>query len=279
MRCLYCYERDKTSTYSWDEVKALIDNIVEHNRDGEFTVEYLGGEPMLAFDLIRKATSYLEEIAGVEVHSYDITTNGTIAHDELIAFMRWNPKVSFHASMDGTKFMNSLRITKGGVNSHDLVMQNLDTLAAHGLAGRTSVHMVTHPYNVAYLARGVDHLYSQGIRCIGVGTVESTIRIGKEYCDRFVSELDAVSERIHQGHYPGLFVDVLHSLKPLSDTRHYIRDGSGKIIAETYGRTRGDITQTSVYNSAATSSPIGDLITDLRETVYHRHQARLKGVN
>jgi len=82
-RCVYCYEKDKYSTYTWEEVKELIDNIVKYNR--RFNIEFLGGEPLLAFDLIKKSVDYLESMNDIEVEQYVITTNGTILTDEMIS--------------------------------------------------------------------------------------------------------------------------------------------------------------------------------------------------
>lgn len=273
-----CYERDKTSTYTWDEIKELIDNIVEYNVEKEFDIEYLGGEPLLAFDLIKKATAYMKSLKNVKIRHYGITTNGTILNDEIVQFLKENEDVSWNASMDGNEFMNQLRVFKDtGINSHDVVMANHKRLAEEIGVNRISIHMVTHPYNIGYLSKGIDHLYINGVRNIGIGTIESTIIIGKEYTDRFIKELDIVSEKICSGEYPDLNIDVLNHLKPRSDVRHYIRDSVGKVIAETYGRSKSDITQQNEetnYNAVAVGSQIGTLIQDIREIVYMNHQNR-----
>lgn len=31
MNCTYCYEQDKTSTYTWDEIKGVLDGIVANS--------------------------------------------------------------------------------------------------------------------------------------------------------------------------------------------------------------------------------------------------------
>ena len=69
-----------------------------------------------------------------------------------------------------------------------------------------------------------------------------------------------------------LYVDLLMGLKPKADVRHYVRDISGKVIAESYGRTQDDITDAKVYNAYASESPLGNTIYKLRETVYNYHK-------
>jgi sulfatase maturation enzyme AslB (radical SAM superfamily) len=275
--CAYCYEQDKTSTYTWEEVKSLIDNIVKYNKDKTFQIEYLGGEPLLAFDLIKKSTAYLEDIDSVKVQHYAITTNGTILNDEIIQWLKENPKVSWYASMDGTKFMNQFRVYKTSrINTYEDVIKNYSILLKEIGSHRIGIHMVTHPFNIGYLSKGIDHLYKLGVRSIGVGTVESTIKIDNEYCQRYIKELDTVSKRICNGDYNGLSIDVLNYIKPRSDTRYYIKDDTGKVIAESYGRTTDDITKQDIYNAVATFSRLGDTIQNIRETVYYNHQDNLK---
>lgn len=277
MNCTYCYEKDKTSKYTWEEVKQLIDNIVKFNKDKEFEIEYLGGEPLLAFDIIKKATQYLESIQSVKVKSYAVTTNGTILDDSIIQWLKNNKKIYWFASMDGTKWMNQLRVFKeSGVNSYDIVLRNHKILEKEIGINRIGIHMVIHPYNVAYLTQGIKHLYDNGARNIGVGTIESTIIIDDEYCNRFIEELDVISKELCNGKFDGLNIDVLSYLKPQTDTRYYIKDEKGKVIGESYGRTENDITKANIYNSIATQSQIGNMIEVIREKVYYNHQINLK---
>ena len=86
MQCKYCYEEDKTSIYSWDEIKKFIDILVSKSPD-QFIVEFLGGEPLLAWDLIRQAYEYLESFPNKQIESYALTTNGTILTDEILDYL------------------------------------------------------------------------------------------------------------------------------------------------------------------------------------------------
>ena len=278
MSCVYCYEKDKVSTYTWEEVREFLDRLVANNKEKSFGIEYLGGEPLLAFDIIKKATEYLENIQSISVNDYMITTNGTILNDDIIEFMKKYPNVCWAASMDGNRYMNQLRVFKDtGINSYEVVIENAKEIIEKLGAHRVGIHMVTHPFNIGYLSKGIDHLYHIGIRRIGVGTVENTLAIGEEYASRFIQELSIVSERIANGEYPGLSVDVLESLKPEDDQRYYIKDPiTGKTIGESYGRAKNDITQTNEYNSMAVSSDLSTLINYIRRRVYIIHQENIR---
>lgn len=275
MECLYCYEKDKTSTYTKEEVLSFVDNIVKNRTNNKFNVEFLGGEPLLRFDLIKDVFYHLEENKEIEVGYYCITTNGTILDDEIIQFLKKNKKVKFAASMDGNKTANQMRITKDGKNSHDLVLSNLKKLLENDII--CSVHIVSHPYNVAMLYDSIVHLYNNGIMNIDIGTIESTIKIDENYCKIFISQLKRVSDDIINGTLKELNIGLFNGLKPYSDKRSYIRDSSGKVIGETYGRSNNDITHKDLYNVQICDFEdiIGKMIYNIRKTVYDYHQKKL----
>ncbi len=278
--CLYCYEKDKTSTYAWEEIKELIDKIVRYRTSDQFGIEFLGGEPLLRWDLIKQSYEYLEGLSEVNVMDYVITTNGTIVDEEIADYLSKNKKIRFAASMDGHSWANQLRVFKDSrKNTHDKVIENLNYLRKFGVEG--SIHMVTHPYNVAFISGSIDHLYKQGIRSIDIGTVENTMIIDQEYCDRFIKELDIVSQKIVDGDYPGLSIGLFEWVKPYSDVRSYIRDPkTGKVIAESYGRSGKDITYTDDYKviRCENETDIGKMIYRIRKTVYDNHQKRLRRI-
>lgn len=277
-QCQYCYLDEKEATYTWEEIKELLDNIVMYNIEKEFSIEFLGGEPLLAFDLVEKAYNYLESIKTINVPSYVITTNGTILNEKIIKFLKNNIKVSFFASLDGTPFMNQFRTFKeSGKNTYDIVMKNLTILKDTIGYERIGIHMVTHPYNIAFLSHGIDYLYDKGIRSFGIGTIEKRLIIDDEYCDRFIKELNIVSDYIIQGKYPNIYIDLLESIKPKTDEKHYIKNETGKIIAESYGRSQKDIIDSNVYNSFVGTSTVGDKIYNIRETVYMNHYNKIGG--
>ena len=74
--CLYCYEQDKTSIILGRN-KKFIDDIVEYATNNTFSIEFLGGEPLLSFDLVKRVLS-MENLSDIIIPGYTITTNGTI---------------------------------------------------------------------------------------------------------------------------------------------------------------------------------------------------------
>ena len=272
MDCFYCYEQDKTSQYTKEEVLATVEQIAANCKDEKFGIEFLGGEPLMAFDIVKAVYEYLEENYSGRVEDYVITTNGSILTDEIMEFIKSNSKVVYAVSMDGTRWANQFRRFKNGQNTHEIVVENIKRAVKELPQPQVNVHVVTHPYNVGNLYNSVKYIYNLGIRSIGVGTVESTMDIDAMYCERFVKELAHVSEDIINGTFDGLFIDVLENQPRFNDVRTYIKDENGKVIGETYGRSEGDITSTDIFNSVQTTSKMGDVIVALRACVYENHQ-------
>lgn len=265
--CLYCYEKDKTSTYDWEEVKFLLDNIKENNK-GKYNIEFLGGEPCLRSDLIENTMYYMDPDTAV------ITTNGTVVDEKIINLLRTYPNLFWAASIDGHNFANSLRITKEGKNTHDMVMNNFMKLSACGVPNeQLGAHIVTHHYNVGFLFDSVKHLHNVGFRNIGIGNVESTMRIDDEYCYTYQEQMKKISRAIHAGLLPDIKIDEFNQKKPKEDQRTYIYDDDGKLIGETYGRADNDIISQDIkgINPNPVSSDLGERILQLRHDAHDYH--------
>ena len=179
--------------------------------------------PRIEINPTTGAYEYLESISEIKVNDYVITTNGTILTEEIADYLSKNRKLRFAISMDGHKFSNQLRVFKvSRKNTYDKVMENIELLRKYNV--EPSIHITSHLYNIAYLESSINHLYNKGIRDIDVGTIESTMKIDEEYCNRFISELDIVSQKIIDGTYSGLQIGLFNYLKPHSDIRSYIKE-------------------------------------------------------
>lgn len=280
MDCVYCYEKDKQSEYTWEDLKKVIDDIfLNMPLNTVAHMEFLGGEPLMNFPLLAQAYSYMQENYKNKILNYTITTNGTILNDKIIEFLKANPNVTFAVSMDGLRYSNQLRVMKdaqgNNTNSYEKVVENFKILQEHGLS--PSVHMVTHPYNVAFLFENIKHLYEDlHITSIGIGTVESTMQIDDEYCDTFINQIKKVALYVLALPKSSLYVDLLEGLKSRQDVRTYVTDSSGKLLFESYGRLEGDVTskKTSDYiiSKCDSLSDITEKIYKIREYAYTFYQ-------
>lgn len=279
--CKYCYEQDKTSTYTKEEVLNTVKDIVAHRTSNSFNIEFLGGEPMLAWDNIKAVIQYFKEYKESDLHvNFTITTNGTIINDELIEYLK-NYPINFAISLDGHPFANQFRTFKSnGENTYDKVVENIKILLENNY--RPSVHITTHTWNIGYLFDSLIHLMKLGIYSFGIGTVESTQKFGVEYEDEFLYQLDKFSNFICTNNIEKyIHVDLFDYIKPKEDVRSYIRDVSGKVIAESYGRSGNDISHCDdKYNimRCDNDNELSNRIYKLRSSVYKMHHNRLKSL-
>ncbi len=272
--CLYCYEKDKTSKYTRTEVLEYAQAIID-TASGDFTVEFLGGEPMLEWGHIVAVYELFENSAN-PAQGYTITTNGTIVSEYIGMYLVNNRKLNMSISIDGNKFANQLRVFKNGENTYEKVIANCKFLMDFYNVIPT-IHFTTHKFNVSHIYDSIVLLHSKGLKHIAVGTVESTMPIDKEYCDIYIAQLKKVSDLIKTTNkYKDLYISQFEWLKPKSDIRKYLTDASGKTIGETYGRVENDITSKDSYNVKACNetTSVSEMIYNIRETVYLYHNSK-----
>ena len=280
--CVYCYEPDKTSTYTVDEIYNHIDDIfMEIKKNStQVSVEFLGGEPLLELGLIKLAYERIEQKCGKNIRKYIISSNGTIMNDDILKFLLdTKDRLKLAISLDGKKFSNQLRYFKSSYeNSYDTVVKNIKKLQANNY--NPGVHMVTHPYNVSFLAENVMHIHEDlCIDEIGVGIVESTIHIDKAFCDEFKRQMEKLADYIVSENIP-VHVDMFNILKPYSDNRTYVMEkGTTKVVFESYGRINNPIfNDTTKYDivSDVNKSDTYNMIYDLRKHSYDYYNSLLK---
>lgn len=87
-RCSYCYQKKTNRELDLETVKKAIDFI--HPRlTRECYVNFYGGEPLIAFDLIRKSVAHLERLnrrRNLKIR-YAVSTNGSLLSGEILRFL------------------------------------------------------------------------------------------------------------------------------------------------------------------------------------------------
>lgn len=271
MDCFYCYEQDKKSEYTWEEIKQVIDNIFHSLKNDRAHIEFLGGEPMLRWDLVKQSYEYIMVNYPSSVTEFTITTNGTIVTDEIIEYLKNNKKLSMAISIDGTKYSNQLRYMKNYKCGYDVVVPNIKKLVEGKLD--VQAHIVTHPFNVAWMKDNIEHLHNLGVKLIGIGTIEGTIIIDDVYCNVFKEQIEKISDYVLE--HPDLGIDLFNWIKPKTDVRKYVKDLTGKVIFESYGRVKDDVTYSNNPNyvvEESESSPVSEMIYAIREYAYNFHR-------
>lgn len=137
--CSYCiyggqyeqHEKLSQRPMDWDTLKAAMDFLLAHSIDSDSVrVDFFGGEPMMAFELIERGVNYLRDHAVNPLRQVEvtITSNGTIMNKAMIDFLVRND-VFIQFSIDGgEKLHDRNRLFKG--SNRPSFMRILDNLAA-----------------------------------------------------------------------------------------------------------------------------------------------------
>ena len=133
-RCVYCFEQGFVpETMSRDTADRLIEYILKTKDEGRINLEWFGGEPFVAHDIITYICQRLTD-AGVEFTSA-IVTNGSLINDEITdtAVNVWHLKRA-QVSVDGTRVNYELRKAYPDKRfNYDVVMENILRLAKAGV--------------------------------------------------------------------------------------------------------------------------------------------------
>src|SRR5512140_3579859 len=89
----------------WDTAKNMLDFLVAHSRKSKrVRLDFFGGEPLLAFGLIRRSVEYAKSHIGPDGPETNVTiaSNGTILSEEILEFLVEH-KVYLQFSIDGEK--------------------------------------------------------------------------------------------------------------------------------------------------------------------------------
>ncbi|MGI6048506.1 MAG: radical SAM protein [Petrimonas sp.] len=160
LRCSYCIYSEKNNekqrthssqTMSFQTAKKAIDFFFDHAIDTEeVVIGFYGGEPLVAFDLIKRIAKYVKEISVGKTVYYTITTNGTLMTDEIIDFLVKN-NVILLVSVDGPEEIHDLnrRFAKTGEGSFQTIRENLLRIknTDEEYFKRIAVNMVIDPQN------------------------------------------------------------------------------------------------------------------------------------
>ncbi|MDR2652493.1 MAG: SPASM domain-containing protein [Prevotellaceae bacterium] len=129
-RCPYCFEENKKSVTMADKtIDDLIAFIESHTNAKTMGITWYGGEPLLAFDSIKKILDKLQTLP-IQLKQHNIITNGYYFNNEIIDFFLQNKLNFIQMTVDGNKKRhNRLRRDKDTrQGSYDVILANADKI-------------------------------------------------------------------------------------------------------------------------------------------------------
>ena len=120
LRCVYCYEKDKTSASSFDleRAKKLLSETLSTKTENGTLINIHGGEPLLSYLKIRELCEWAWNQSFPEKFHFFASTNGTFVHGEIQNWFKAHKEdFSLGLSLDGTRAMHNANRS----NSFDLI--------------------------------------------------------------------------------------------------------------------------------------------------------------
>ena len=209
LRCKYCYEPNKTKrTMSFDTLKRVVDFVLDQPVTIDRVVwEFMGGEPLLEFDLIKQAVIYIESEMRRRDHPwrnsrlYATTTNGTMFTPEIKKQLEANRCIfSVGLSLDGIPYVHNMNRS----SSYDRVMENFrwwrETFPWN------TIKATVNKESLPYLADSVIHLVGLGLDKIYMNNVFEDVWDSNDV-DIFREQLYKVADYLlEDGRYERVYV-------------------------------------------------------------------------
>jgi His-Xaa-Ser system radical SAM maturase HxsB len=131
------------------------------------TLELQGGEPLLAFDVIRHIVPLAKRRAQHLRKGLDIvvTTNLANVTDDMLFYLR-DEGIKVSTSLDGPAFIHNVNRPRPGNNSYELVIQNIERTREILGTSRVSALMTTTQLSLEYPTDIIDEYVRQGFHSI-----------------------------------------------------------------------------------------------------------------
>lgn len=177
LNCTYCYLGEKKNTYMSLETAQKVIDIAVHEankqHDRTLMVYFIGGEPLMAFNLIKDAVDYTKKKCQETnlICKFSTTINGTLVTDEIIDFFVENT-FEVKVSLDGPEYVQNLnRRDYAGNGSFEKIMKNLPLLRKYEqeTGNQISVASVVTSNNYQYYAESFQFLLDLGIKKLESG--------------------------------------------------------------------------------------------------------------
>ena len=159
LACSYCPYADfhsplqrnhSNKSMIWEIAQKSIDFFLAHSVDNdEITISFYGGEPLLAFPLIKKSIEYIKKKVTSKKYCFSLTTNATLLEKDICEFLVDN-NFSLLLSIDGNEEIHNLnRVFATGEGSYKCIKNNImylmDYCSEQYLSEKVKINMVVDP--------------------------------------------------------------------------------------------------------------------------------------
>jgi len=133
--CRHCFVKDtpyeSLKDISEKDLFAVLDFAGTHAVDQQIKIQFFGGEPLIKFNLIKLAVSYMQkkvELGEILQPEYAITVNGSMVTPEIAKFFKEH-SFGVGVSLDGPEEINDeLRTLLNGKGTYGLTIKGINVL-------------------------------------------------------------------------------------------------------------------------------------------------------
>lgn len=179
LNCSYCYEKHKTCAKMSEQIASdAVDFLFSDkmspyfNLDeiGGFIVEFIGGEPWLAPEIVDlvatkfKEMAYDKKPAWLQNSMFNMTTNGTLYFEKATqrVLAKHGSKMSMSITIDGDKKLHdTCRVFHNGKGSYDVVVEAIRDWNTKSHNRNTNTKVTIAPENVMYIFDAFKHLWEE----------------------------------------------------------------------------------------------------------------------
>lgn len=238
LNCVYCYEpKTEHNKITLDQAISYIKEVVDNLNEtySEFEVQFMGGEPLLQYDLIKSVSTWLwEQTFKVKLSQIFIVTNGTLLNDDMKTwFSSHKGRICLGLSFDGNRLMQNMN------RSESAPLVDLSYFVDNWPIQH--VKMTVSPDTISNLYDGVIYLIEQGFTYITTDLAMGD-RIFWEDCHLkvFADQLERLSAFYIANPETPLFsmfnVDILSIVSTDSDTQKHCGCGEDLVCIDTDGK-------------------------------------------
>lgn len=127
--CPYCYEKNLPNNVMQEDVQTQLINFINKHVDKckSITLDWHGGEPLLAFKTIKQVYSRLENEAQLPVSYSSMVSNGYLLNEEICTYLAEKKLNYLQITIDGNRLThNKTRVLKNGESSFERIIENID---------------------------------------------------------------------------------------------------------------------------------------------------------
>jgi uncharacterized protein len=213
LACSYCYEKSKIGRRMNEGLacELVARHLGDTNSSSGVLIDFCGGEPLLAFESIKKIVAFVHSREWPRAHGFEFSTNGTLLTPEVTTWLDSTPCVTFGLSLDGLPKAHDLNRSGSYRRAERAVPWMLERCRRTGQ--RASVKMTISPATIPMISEGVKHLHSLGFLEVAANvpfeSLWSTSELPRQL-DAFAGELERLLQFYlsHEGLGPPQLVSL-----------------------------------------------------------------------